>query len=132
MDHDGYMMINDHKSGRLEIVERDGNLLMTDKKNAIVEGKKGDIIHKDANEYLSKLSDEELTKNLQQHSVIASLQHNNYLAYKLENKRAIDNNNMNTDRIVKAIKSQKTKFNLHQNIDLSRDLRFLDRLNNTL
>ena len=132
MDHDGKMMINDHSSGRLELVERDGKLLMTDKKNAIVDGKKGDIIHKDAEAYFNNQSDEDLIKNLENHSILASMQNNNFLANKLENKKSADNNNYNTDRIVKAIKSQKTKFNVNQNITLADDLSFLGRINDTL
>ena len=132
MGHDGLMMINDHSSGRLELVERDGKLLMTDKKNAIVDGKKGDIIHKDAAAYFRDKSDEELMKNLENHSILASMQQNNFLANRLENKKAVDNNNYNTDRIVKAIKSQKTKFNVNQNITLADDLSFLGRINDTL
>lgn len=132
MGYNGKMMINDHSSGRLEVVERDGKLLMTDKKNAIVDGKKGDIIHKDAEAYFNKHSDDDLIKNLENHSILASMQSNNYLANKLESKKSADNNNYNTDRIVKAIKSQKTKFNVNQNISLADDLSFLGRVNNTL
>lgn len=132
MGYDGKMMINDHSSGRLEVVERDGKLLMTDKKNAIVDGKKGDIIHKDAEAYFNNQSDEDLIKNLENHSILASMQNNNFLANKLESKKSADNNSYNTDRIVKAIKSQKTKFNVNQNITLADDLSFLGRINDTL
>lgn len=132
MGHDGLMMINDHKSGRLEVVERDGKLLMTDKKNAIVEGKRGDIIHKDAKEYFSNLSDEELLKNINQHTMLATLQHQNYLISKFENKKVIDASKLNADRIIKAINSKKTRFNLNQNINIAEDLNFLSRGNNLL
>lgn len=129
MTHDGLMMINDHKSGRLEIVERDGKLLMTNQKNAIVEGKRGDIIHKDAKSYFDNLSDDEIINNAQLHSMIATIQSQNYQIHKLETKKVIDYNKINTDRIVKAINSKKTKFNLNQKIDLGRDSNFLNRLN---
>lgn len=132
MGHDGLMMINDHKSGRLEVVERDGKLLMTDKKNAIVEGRRGDIIHKDAQEYFSNLSDEELLKNINQHTMLATLQHQNYLISKFENKKVIDASKLNADRIIKAINSKKTRFNLNQNINIAEDLNFLSRGNNLL
>jgi hypothetical protein len=132
MDHDGLMMINDHKSGRLEVVERDGKLLMTDQKNAIVQGKKGDVIHKDAKEYFSKLSDDEILKDVDKHSMIATLQHQNFMIAKLENKKVIDNNRQNTDRIVNAIKKNKPSIKFNQNIDLGKDLDFLNRLNDTL
>jgi hypothetical protein len=132
MDHDGLMMINDHKSGRLEVIERDGKFLMTDKKNAIVEGKKGDIIHKDAKEYFSRLSDKDIMQDVNKHAMLATLQHQNYLIHKLDNKKVIDSNKLNADRIIKAINSKKTRFNLNQNIDLGRDINFANRLNNTL
>ena len=48
MDHDGLMVINDHPSGRQEIVKRGDQLLMTPEKNALVYGKKGDEIIPDA------------------------------------------------------------------------------------
>ena len=132
MDHDGLMMINDHSSGRMEVVERDGKFLMTDKKNAIVEGKKGDVIHKDAKEYFNSLSDNDISENASRHAMLATLQNQNYLIHKLDNKKVIDGNKLNADRIIKAINSKKTKFNLKQNIDLGRDINFANRLNNTL
>lgn len=46
-DKDGKMLINDHKSGRQEYINRNGNILTTTKKNAVVDGKKGDVIYKD-------------------------------------------------------------------------------------
>ena len=124
MDHDGAMMINDHSSGRLEVVERDGKLLMTNKRNAIVEGKKGDIIHKDANEYFSKLSDDEIANNLQNHSILASLQHNNYLANKLSDKIIVDNQKIHTDRIVAAIKRSTPKINVVNNNNIGDQLAY--------
>lgn len=132
MGHDGAMMINDHKSGRLEVVERDGKLLMTDKRNAIVEGKKGDVIHKDAKEYFNNLSDSDILKDVNNHSMMATLQSQNYLISKLDNKKVIDAGKENTDRLINVIKRQKTKFNVHQNITLADDLKLLDRSNNTL
>lgn len=132
MEKDGLMMINDHKSGRLEVVERDGKFLMTDKKNAIVEGKRGDIIHKDAGLHFSNLSDSEIIKDVNYHSMMATLQNQNFLISRLENKKVIDNDKKNTEKLIKAIKSQKTKFNLNQNINLAEDLNFLNRLNNAL
>lgn len=132
MTHDGLMMINDHSSGRLEVVERDGKLLMTNEKNAIVEGKKGDIIHKDAKEYFNNLSDGDILKNTERHAIMATLQNQKYLINKLDNKRVVDAQKVNTDRIIKAIKGQKTKFNVHQNISLVDDLKHLNRLNDTL
>jgi hypothetical protein len=102
---------------------------MTNEKNAIVQGKKGDIIHKDAKEYFNNLSDDDIIKDVNKHSMLATLQHQNYMITKLENKKVIDNDKINTDRIIKAIKSQKTKFNLNQNINIAEDLKFLDRLN---
>ena len=45
MGHDGKALIND--GGRQEYVERNGKILATDKTNAVVDLKRGDIIHKD-------------------------------------------------------------------------------------
>ena len=132
MDKDGAMMINDHSSGRLEVVERDGQLLMTNKKNAIVDGKKGDIIHKDAKEYFNNLSNDDILKDVNNHAIMATLQNQNYLINKLDNKKEVDSQKQNTDRLIKAIKGQKTKFNVHQNITLADDLRLLERSNNSL
>ena len=53
MGYDGKMMINDHKSGRQEFIERNGSILTTSVKNAVVDGKKGDIIHKDYNSLMN-------------------------------------------------------------------------------
>lgn len=132
MDHDGYMMINDHHSGRLEVVERGNELLMTSKKNAIVEGKKGDVIHKDAKKYFDGVTDKDLISNLQYHTVMASIKSNERLVNVIENKRVKEANKFNSDQIVKAIKGQKTKVNINQSINIGEDLDFLSRLNNTL
>lgn len=129
MGNDGLMMINDHKSGRLEVVERGNQLLMTDKKNAVVEGKKGDIIHKDAREYFNNLSDNDILKDVKTHSILATLQHQNYLIHKLDNKKVIEDNKINTDRIVNAIKKQKTRFNVSNNFNFAEDLKYLNRGN---
>ncbi len=112
MDKDGLMMINDHKSGRLEVVERNGKFLMTNQKNALVEGKKGDIIHKDAKEFLSGISDKELLQNVEKYSILATIQNQNRIAQISENNKLRNSNKLDTDRIVKAIKGQKTSFNI--------------------
>lgn len=132
MDHDGYMMINDHHSGRLEVVERGNQLLMTSKKNAVVKGEKGDIIHKDAKKYFEGVTDKDLISNLQYHTVMASIKSNERLVNVIENKRVKEANKFNSDQIVKAIKGQKTKVNINQSINIGEDLYFLSRLNNTL
>lgn len=130
MDHDGYMMINDHHSGRLEVVERGNELLMTSKKNAVVKGEKGDIIHKDAKKYFDGVTDKDLISNLQYHTVMASIKSNERLVNVIENKRVKEANKFNSDQIVKAIKGQKTKVNINQSINIGEDLDFLHRLNN--
>lgn len=58
MYQDGKMLIND--GGAKEYVERDGKILSTNMSNAIVEGKKGDIIHKNF-------------EDLQKKSILASM-----------------------------------------------------------
>ncbi|QIG62310.2 structural protein [Tenacibaculum phage JQ] len=127
MDKDGLMMINDHKSGRLEVVERDGKLLMTDKRNAIVEGKKGDIIHKDANQYLKGLSDNDILKDIDKHTFNANIQHQNYLYNKALSSKLTVDNKAQTDRIVNAINAKKYRFNVINNVSLKDDLRYLNR-----
>ena len=129
MKEDGLMMINDHNSGRLELVERKGDLYMSTKKNAIVKGEQGDIIHKDAKGYFDNLSDSEISKDVNYYSMIASLQNNVRLANVHENKKIINSNNANTDRLIKVIKAQKTRFNVQNNLSLGGDIQFLSRLN---
>ena len=103
MTKDGLMMINDHHSGRSEVVERNGKLLMTDKKNAVVKGKKGDIIHPDANEYFSNLSDNSISNDLQKHIIMSNISHQNYLSDKYDVASSIANSSNNSaDRIVMA------------------------------
>jgi len=129
MKHDGLMMINDHPSGRLEVVERDGKFLMTDKKNAFVEGKKGDIIHKDASQYFNGLSDKEILNNARQHSFLASISHQNYLANRANEKKTEDLYKVHADRIVKAISKQKTRITLKNNVSLGEELRYIQMSN---
>ena len=129
MQYDGAMMINDHSSGRLEVVERDGKLLMTDKRNAIVEGKAGDIIHKDAESYFKTLSDDDILNDAKNHSMIATITHQNNIANKLNSKKAKDVQKIQTDRIVNAIMSKKTQFKVQNNVSLSDDLRYLNASN---
>ncbi len=129
MQYDGAMMINDHSSGRLEVVERDGQLLMTDKRNAIVEGKKGDIIHKDAQAYFKNLSADDILNDAENHSMIATINHQNNIANKLNSKKAKDVQKIQTDRIVDAIMSKKTQFKVQNNVSLSDDLRYLNASN---
>lgn len=127
MEKDGLMMINDHSSGRLEVVERDGKLLMTDKKNAVVEGKAGDIIHKDAKQHFKKLANEDILKDIDTHTFNASIQHQNYLMNKAANLKTISDNRLQTDRIVKAINAKKYRFNVTNNVSLKDDLAYLKR-----
>jgi len=133
MDHDGLMKINDHYSGRQELVKRDGELFTTDKKNAIVYGKKGDEIIPDAKEYLSSFSDNHVINNLQKHIVMANVSHQNYLSSRYDlNDRLINSNDASTRKIVKAINSQSRPVHLSQKIDIGKDLRFLNYKRDTL
>lgn len=133
MDHDGLMMINDHPSGRKEIIERDGMLLMTNKKNAIVPGKRKDIIHPDANEYLSNISDKSLVKNLDNHVLMANVAHNNYISEKYHLANSIKRSNLEAaNKIVRAINSQSRPIYLNNKIGIEGDLKFLNRKNKTL
>lgn len=127
MDHDGLMMINDHSSGRLEVVERDGKFLMTNKKNAIIEGKKGDKIHKDAGKFFESLSDEEITSNINHHAMMSSIYSNINVAQKVESLRVINSAKRDTDRIVKAINKSKPVINLHNDNSIGEELAYFKR-----
>jgi hypothetical protein len=133
MTHDGLMMINDHPSGRTELVERKGKLYKTDKKNAVVHGKKGDIIHPDANEYLSNYSDSQIVNDLQRHIVMSNITHQNYLSDKHDMaSKLINSNDQSANKIIKAINNQSRPIYLNQKIDIAKDLRFLNRKNDIL
>ena len=133
MDHDGLMQINDHSSGRQELVKRDGKLYASNQKNAIVHGKKGDEIIPDAKEYLSSFSDNQVINNLQKHVVMANVSHQNHLSdrHELQNK-LVNSNDLAASRIVKAINSQSRPVHLNQKINIGRDLRFLTYKKDTL
>jgi hypothetical protein len=136
--HEGLAVVNDaYGSNYQEIIERkDGTLEMYSDRNQLIHMGKGDKVHKagthDAEDYLKGISDNDLIKDVNRHAMLATLQNQNYLIHKLDNKKVIDGNKLNADRIIKAINSKKTKFNLNQNIDLGRDINFANRLNNTL
>lgn len=68
-DEDHVAMIND--GGKKEFVERDGKILSTDTKNAIVQLKKGDTVHKD---YESMIKSNDLFENISKASILTSLQ----------------------------------------------------------
>ena len=136
--HEGLAVVNDaYGNNYQEIIERkDGTLEMYSGRNQLIHMNKGDRVHKagthGAEDYLKGISDNDLIKDVNKHAMLATLQHQNYLIHKLDNKKVIDSNKQNADRIIKAINSKKTRFNLNQNIDLGRDINFANRLNNTL
>lgn len=130
MTHDGLMMINDHPSGRTEIVKRGDKLLMTNQRNAIVEGKKGDEIIPDAGQYLNTISDEDLISSLPKYIYNANISHQNYLTDMLINSQKQYDKMIISE--LKSLNRKKTRFNLNQNIDIGRKLRFGYRKNNTL
>jgi hypothetical protein len=133
--YEGLAIVNDaYGSNYQEVIQRkDGTLEMYKGRNQMINMERGDKVFKagthGAEDYLKGFSDKELIQDVNKHSMLATLQHQNYMITKLENKKVIDNDKINTDRIIKAIKSQKTKFNLNQNINIAEDLEFLDRLN---
>ena len=132
--HEGLAIINDASGGNFqEVVQRkDGTLEMYKDRNQLINMQRGDKVFKagthGAEDYLKGISDKELMKDVNKHSFIASLQHQNYMIAKLENAKSMNNDKLNTDRIVKAINSKKTKFNLNQSINIGEDLSFLKRL----
>lgn len=127
MDHDGLMQINDHHSGRLEIVERNGKLLMSNQKNAIVQGKKGDVIHKDAKEFLNNVPEDDLLKDINKYTMIATIQNQMNSALRIENKKIVDSQKIMADRIVKAIQKNKTNVVVNNNNSIGRELSYFKR-----
>ena len=122
MDHDGLMLINDHSSGRLELVEREGQFYMSTQKNAYVQGKKGDKIHKDAKETLRK--NPEIMGN------ISNLNAYNSQKAILEGFKSSTRNTATTqdiNRLISAVKGKRTKFNVNNNFDLGSELSYLSR-----
>lgn len=122
MDHDGLMLINDHSSGRLELVEREGQFYMSTQKNAYVQGKKGDKIHKDAKETLRK--NPEIMGN------ISNLNAYNSQRAILEGFKSSTRNTATTqdiNRLISAVKGKRTKFNVNNNFDLGSELSYLSR-----
>ena len=133
--HEGLAIINDaNGSNYREVIERkDGTLQMYEGRDQMIHMDRGDKVHKaGSKKYLDNLSDGELIKNIEMHSILSSINRQNIYANRLDNKKTADLHEISTDRIVKAIKSQKTKFNLTQNINLADDLRYLDTKNNML
>lgn len=113
-------------------ISKDGSMELSPKKiaNHLTHVKKDDVIIPDAEKFLSNMTDAELYENLHKHSIIASMAHqqqtiDSYLIAQSINK----SQQKQTDRLIKAIKENRPKINLHNNNSISEDLAFLSALN---
>ena len=116
-------------------ISKNGNIEVSPKKiaNHLTHVKKDDVIHPDANKYFASLSDDDLMGDLHKHSIIASMENQNSIADGYIAASLINNENrQQTDRIVRAIKQNKSKFNVTNKVSLGQDLKYLSRKNSIL
>lgn len=116
-------------------ISKDGSMELSPKRiaNHLTHVKKDDIIIPDANKYLNNLSDEELTRDLQKHIVMANVSHNNYLSDKYDLIKGMDiSNEKAADKIVKAINKKQQNFNVYNNLSLGKDIKFAKYLDDIL
>lgn len=106
-------------------ISKDGTIELSPKKpgNHLTHVKKDDIIHPDAQKFLSSYTDDEIYNNLHKVSILASMAHqsdtiNSYLA-SLE-----QSNNKQSDKIVKALERKKMSFKVNQTINVGDDIAF--------
>lgn len=111
--HEGLAMINDAKgSNYKEVVQRkDGTLQMYQGRDQYIHMNKGDLVHK-AGTFFDGISDKELLQNVEKYSILATIQNQNRIAQRAENNKLINSNRLDTDKIVKAIKSNKPSFKI--------------------
>lgn len=131
---EGDALINDSKSNNyVELVERkNGALEMYQNRNQIIKMNKGDKVHKagsqrtnQAKNYIDGLSDNDLIKNIESHSMAASLQANMNIITVREGSRIIRAYEYQTDRIIKELRRNKTNITLNNNNSIGEDLAFL-------
>ena len=113
-------------------ISKDGSVEISPKTigNHLTHVKKDDIIHPDASKFLSNLSDQELYNNLHKHTILASMSHqkqtiDNYLVAQSMNKAY----EKQTNRMIKAMESNRPRINVHNNNSIGDDLNFLADLN---
>lgn len=110
-------------------ISKDGSMELSPKRiaNHLTHVKSDDIIIPDAKQYLSGFSDKTLTGDLQKYIINANISHQNHLANKLMMNKSNDTNSIVNQ--LKQLNKKQTRFNLNQNIDLGRDLKFLAKKN---
>lgn len=113
-------------------ISKDGSIEFSPKKigNHLTTVKKDDIIHPDASKFISSLTDEQLYNDIHKYSILASMNSQTNAINSLLIEKSINNQ---TGRLIKALSEKnKTNINIKQNIDLSGDLDYLLRKQNTL
>jgi tape measure domain-containing protein len=128
-DYDNYegMAVWGEKRRELKI-SKDGTLELSPKKidNHMTYVKKDDVIHPNANKFLSLLNQDSYDKQTYdyvQSSTVDSSVLGNFMMAKLDAQ---------TNRMVSAIKNKKMSFKINQTLNVGEDLEFLNRQNNTL
>ncbi len=128
-DYDNYEGMAVWGEKRREVkISKDGTLELSPKKidNHMTYVKKDDVIHPDANKFLSTLNQDsydEQTYNYVQSSTVDSAVLGNFMMAKLDAQ---------TNQMVSAIKNKKMSFKINQTLNVGEDLEFLNRQNNTL
>ena len=128
-DYDNYEGMAVWGEKRREVkISKDGTLELSPKKidNHMTYVKKDDVIHPDANKFLSTLNQDsydEQTYNYVQSSTVDSSVLGNFMMAKLDAQ---------TNQMVSAIKNKKMSFKINQTLNVGEDLEFLNRQNNTL
>jgi len=123
---DHVAMINDGR--KQEFVERDGNILTTKNKNAIVQLKKGDTVHKD---YDSMISSNDIFKNISRASMLTSLSNKNNDLDTKNLEQIFDSNFKNLNKDLKnGIRDGFKNVSIHNHTTYNMD--WLKYKNNTL
>lgn len=123
---DSLALLNDGGKDELKI-SNDGTMERITGRNVLGYVKKSDTIIPDAQKFLSSMSDQELYENLHKYSILSSISHQTDMlsGYIVQQNKNADRQ---TQRIVDAVKGQKTKFNLNQKINVADDMAYLMKI----
>ena len=114
-------------------ISKDGSIEFSPKKigNHLTTVKKDDIIHPDASKFISSLTDEQLYNDIHKYSILASMQGQSNMINSMLIDKSISNQ---TDKLIKAYKSNRPKVNVYNNISpsVSEDITYFLRKSNTL
>ena len=131
---DGIALLNDGGKDELKISET-GEITRIKGRNVLDNVKKSDTIIPDADKFLSNISDEELSKNVHKYAMLANVSNqtrkiDSYLMAKSVN----DGIARHTDRLINEMRnsSKRNRTNVNVTTNVSEDLDFLFKLNNTL